>query len=228
MKPSARADQLIRELLAEPRRFADTSGGYKLLQTYFKGAPLDTLRPLLRSAELHVQRVAASMVSELGALGRELLDDVLPLLDSGDRSLTFDAMESVAVCATGVRAPAYLHVVTKLEDPDEVLRSLSMFLMSNADVSQLVGARAVVEGGVHAAHKEGLRLLLNASAPDEEVLAFIHSHDPLRRRYGAVAAARRYEKNPRLIDEVRSMEDGEVRSFLNSVLRSRSGRRAIT
>jgi hypothetical protein len=225
VRPFAQADQLIRELLADPPGFADSDRGYKLLQTYFKGAPLDTLRPLLRSGDLLIQREAVWVASELGAQAFPLLDDVVPLIDSGDRYLTFHAMESVTVCATGVRAPEFVHVVAKLEDPDEVLRSLSMFLMSNAETSQLVGA---VEGELHRVHQEGLRLLLDASASDEAVLAFIHSDEPLRRRYGAVAAARLYERSPQLIDEVRTVEDGEVGSFLDSVLRSRRGRRAST
>jgi hypothetical protein len=222
---SARADQLIEELLAEPRRFADSGRAYELLQTYFKGAPVDTLRPLLRSGDLFVQRAAAFVVSELGAQGCQVLDDVVSLMRSSDRYLIFHAMESVTVCATGVRTRAFVHVVAKLEDPDEVLRSLSMFLMSNAEASQLIGA---VEGGLHSGHQEGLRLLLDASASDEAVLAFIHSETPLSRRYGAIAAARLYEKNPRLIDEVKTMEDGEVSSFVDAVLRSRRGRRAST
>jgi hypothetical protein len=222
---TARADQLIDELLAEPRRFADSGRAYELLQTYFKGAPLDTLRPLLRSGDFLVQRAAAFVISELGVQACPLLDDVVPLIDSSDRYLAFHAMESVTVCATGARAPEFVHVVAKLEDPDEVLRSLSMFLMSNAETSQLVGA---VEGGLHSEHQEGLRLLVDASVSDEAVLAFIHSEEPLSRRYGAIAAARLYEKNPRLINEVRTNEDGEVGSFLDSVLRSRRGRRAST
>jgi hypothetical protein len=225
VRPSAQADQLIGELLADPRGFANSGRGYKLLQTYFKGAPLDTLRPLLRSEELLIRREAVWVASELGAQAYPLLDDVVPLIDSGDRYLAFHAMESVTVCATGVRAPEFVHVVAKLEDPDNVLRSLSMFLMSNAETSQLVGA---IEGELHSVHQEGLRLLLDASASDDAVLAFIHSEEPLSRRYGAVAAARLYEKNPRLIDEVRTMEDGEVGSFLDSVLRSRRGHRAST
>ena len=225
MRPSAEADQLIRDLLADPRRFADSGRGYKLLQAYFKGAPLDTLRPLLRSGDLLMQREAAWVASELGVQAFPLLDDVVPLIDSGDRYLTFHAMESVAVCATGVRAAEFVRVVAKLENPDEVLRSLSMFLMSNAENSQLAGA---VEGELHTVHREGLRLLLDASACDEAVLAFLRSDEPLRRRYGAVAAARLYEKNPRLIEEVRTMEDGEVGSFVDSVLRRRRGRRVST
>lgn len=225
MRASVQAEPFIHELLADPRSFADSGRGYKLLQTYFKGAPLDTLRPLLRSEDLLIRREAVWIASELGAQASPLLDDVVPLIGSGDRYLTFHSMESVTVCATGVRAPEFVHVVARLEDSDEVLRSLSMFLMSNAETSQLVGA---LEGGLHSGHQEGLQLLLDISASDEAVLAFIHSGEPLRRRYGAVAAGRLYEKNPRLIDEVRTMEDGEVGSFLDSVLRSRRGRRAST
>lgn len=222
MNPAAEAEQLISELLAEPSRFQE---GYRLLQTYLKGAPLETLRPLLRSGDLVIQREAVWVASELGRQAFSLLDDVVSLIDSGDRYLAFHAMESVTLCATGVRAPQFVHVVAKLEDPDEVLRSLSMFLMSNVETSQLMGA---LEGELHSVHQEGLRLLLDASASADAVLALIHSDEPLRRRYGAIAAARLYEKNPRLIDEVRTMEDSEVSSFLDSVLRSRRGRRSST
>jgi hypothetical protein len=222
MNPAAQAEQLISDLLAEPSRFEE---GYKLLQTYLKGAPLETLRPLLRSGDLVIQREAVWVASELGRQAFPLLDDVVPLVDSGDRYLALHAMESVTLCATGVRAPAFVHVVAKLEDPDEVLRSLSMFLMSNGEISQLA---ATVEAGLRSEHQEGLRLLLDPSASDEAVLAFIHNDEPLSRRYGAIAAARLYEKNPRLIDEVKTMEDAEVGSFLDSVLRMRRGRRAST
>lgn len=222
MKPAAQAEQLISELLAEPSRFEE---GYKLLQTYLKGAPLETLRPLLRSGDSVIQREAVWVASELGRQAFPLLDDVVPLIDSGDRYLAYHAMESVTLCATGARAPEFVHVVAKLEDPDEVLRSLSMFLMSNVEASQLIGA---LGGELHSLHQEGLRLLLDASASDEAVLSFIHSDEPLSRRYGAIAAARLYEKNPRLIDVVRTMEDAEVGSFVDSVLRMRRGRRAVT
>ena len=220
MKPAAQAEQLISELLAEPSRF---EGGYKLLQAYLKGAPLETLRPLLRSGDVAIQREAVWVASELGRQATVLLDDVVRVIDSGDRYLAYHAMESVTLCATGVRAPAFAHVVAKLEDADEVLRSLAMFLMSNVEIAQIA---ATVDAGLHHEHQEGLRLLLDPSAFDEAVLAFIHSAKPLSRRYGAIAAARLYEKNPRLIDEVKTMEDAEVGSFLDSVLRMRRGRRA--
>lgn len=185
------------------------------------------LRPLLRSTELPVRRVAASIVSELGAQGSELLNDVLPLIDSGDRSLTFDAMESAAVCATGARAPKYLCIVTKLGDPDPAVRRLSMFLMSKADVSQLEAAYGLVEGR-NSEHQEGLRLLLDTSVSDEKVLAFIYSDHPLRRRYGGVAASRLYEKNSQLIDEAEALADDDVVSFVRSFRKSGAQRRGST
>jgi hypothetical protein len=144
-------------------------------------------------------------------------------MNSGDRYLTFHAMETIAVCATGVRAPQFSHVVAKLEDTDEVLRSLSMFLISNAEPAQLEAALSLLEGGLHREHQNGLRLLLDASAPDEAVLALLQSDKPLNRRYGAVAAARMYEKNPRLIDDVEATEDGDLSSFVKSFFRSRPG-----
>lgn len=215
MKPDAQAEQLIRELLVEPARFQK---GFKLLQAYWKGASPETLRPLLRSADLNVQREAVWVAAELGLRACPLLHDVVPLIDSGDRYLALHAMESVTLCATGDRAPEFVHVVSRLEDADEVLRTLAMFLMSNAEILQIA---ASVDSGLHRGHEEGLRLVLDSSASDEAVLAFIHSAEPLSRRYGAIAAARLYEKNPRLVDEVRTLEDAEMDSFVDSVLRMR-------
>ena len=83
MKPSAGADQLIQELHADPRGFADGGRAYQLLQMYFKGAPLDTLRPPLRSEDFLIQREAVWVASELGIQAFPLLDDVLRLIDSG-------------------------------------------------------------------------------------------------------------------------------------------------
>lgn len=229
MNASARADQLIHELIAEPRRFADSGRAYELLQTYFSGASISTLRPLLRSSDLIVQRAAAFVVSELGAEGIQVLDDVVSLMESNDRYLVFHAMESVAECARGARASEFMHIVAKLEDPDDVLRSLSMFLMSNAEASQLAAACALIEGGkLHSDHKEGICLLMDASAPDEAVHTLVHSDKPLNRRYGAVAAARLYDRSPRLIDEAQASEDADVVSFVRSFLGSYRGVRRDT
>lgn len=225
MKPSARVAQLIEELLADPSGFADRGRAYQLLQAYFSGAPLETLRPLLRSADAHVRRAAAFVVSELGVKACPVLDDVLSLMNSGDRYLTFHAMESTALCATGERSKEFFHIVGKLEDPDEVLRSLSMFLMSNAAASQLGAALTLAERSRHNAHEEGLRVLIDASASDEAVLTLVHSDQPLRRRYGAVAAARLYELRPQLLKNAEATEDRDVDSFMSSFLNQRGARR---
>jgi HEAT repeat protein len=221
------AKELIQDLLAEPSRFADAGRAHELLQAYFKGAPVDTLRPLLRSEDLRIRRAAAFVVSELGRQASPVLDDVTSLMNSGDRYLIFHAMESITVCATGEGAAEFLHVVMKLEDPDAVLRSLAMFLMSNADASQL-GAAYDLMKGEPSDHQLGLELLMEPSATDESILALIASDKPLRRRYGAVAAARSYEKSPRLIETAAVSEDDDIGSFVKAFIRSRRGDRHVT
>lgn len=99
-----KGEELIRDLLADPQRFGEEGQGYRLLQEYFEGLPLDTLRPLLRHESPVVQGEAMFVASELGEQARPLVDDVIPLVQSGDRDLRYDALEVIAVCCEAERA----------------------------------------------------------------------------------------------------------------------------
>jgi hypothetical protein len=128
MMPPATGEQLIRELLTNPRVFSKDGRAYDLLQAYFAGLPLETLRPLLRDDDLLVRRAAAFVAEELGIQAQSLIDDILPLLASGDRYLQYHAMEALAVCSQGEQAAAFKHVARGLENDDDVLRFRAMEL----------------------------------------------------------------------------------------------------
>jgi hypothetical protein len=216
----ASGETLIRDLLANPDKFSDGGRAYDLLQAYFHGFPLGTLRPLLRSESLPVRKAAAFVVSELGAQARELVDDVIPLLESGDRYLGYHALEVLSVCCDGDLAAQFAFVTKALDSDDEVLRTLAMRLVSVATDSQLEGAQRSLKsaGASQAIHESGLLRLLEGHQIDPSLVAtMINDPTPLTRRYGAIAARRLSKEKPGLFVEVGASADPDLRSFYESV-----------
>ena len=140
-------EKLIEELLADPVRFAEKGRANKLLDEYFRGFPLRTLRPLLTNNNRTVQYEAVWIVSELGRQGSSLIFDIIPFLKNSDRSIRYEALESVMVFSEGENFGEFLHVVKSMQSDDEVIRVLAMYLVSNANnmqlqsVIQLLGTR---------------------------------------------------------------------------------------
>src|SRR5947209_7036251 len=97
----ASGETLLRDLQDDPGKSFDQGRAYDLLQAYFHGFPLDTLRPFLKSESLPARKAAAFVVSELGGQARELVDDVISLLGSHDRYLCYHALEVLSVCCDG-------------------------------------------------------------------------------------------------------------------------------
>jgi hypothetical protein len=216
MKSKVSAEKLIEDLLEDPETFEGKERAYDLLQAYLNGYPLNTLRPLLGSANRLVQHAAAYVVSELGRYGSDLVDDVTPLLDTDDRYLRYHAMEILTVCCDGERADGFVPVIRMLGDDDQELRNLAMRLMSNADESQLQAGARFFSGGPQSdgQHERGLSALLKGEAiKPEEVRGMLADTDALNRRYGAIAAMRLRKSHPELFARVLASSDAEVRNF---------------
>jgi hypothetical protein len=145
MTENARAERLISEMLADPQRFDDEGKAHELLQSYFAGYPLETLRPMLRSGNMYLQRGASFIASELGANATALVDDIIPLVDVTDGHTQWYAMEVLAVCCKGSSAEKFLPVVRMLDSSSAGLRGLAERLMARADSSQVDAARRYFE-----------------------------------------------------------------------------------
>lgn len=218
---SDKGKKLIGSLLSDPAEFTDKGLAYSLLQEFFDGHPLDTLRPLLRHADTLVRRAAVWVASEIGEKAHSLLEDVLPLLRSGDRYLAYHALEFVAVCAIGQRASYLREVVFGLESDDEVLRVLAMRLIGNTDDGSL---RVVLEEMDNNAsgqlHRDGLTLLIGIRREDRKrvVSELLGREERLLRRYGAILARRALPEQPELIKEVAKSGDGDVRRYASEAI----------
>lgn len=138
-----KATRLIIEMFEDPER--TYGSGPALLQCCRDGYPVEMLRPLLRSQQVHLQASAMFVASELGRAAAPILDDAIALLASSTTRIQADAMDVVAVCATDDRLDRYVALVEQLDNPGESIRKHAEFLVGNAGAAQRDVARRYFE-----------------------------------------------------------------------------------
>jgi len=207
---------LVAELLADPAAFKERGRAYQLLDEYFAGLSVDTLRPLLTHADTLVRHAAVWVASELGQQACTLLDDVITLIQDEDRFLSYHALEVTAVCADGEYLNRFIHIPRALESRDEVIRTLAMRLLTRADEAQLAaGHRQAASIGLSAdVHKEGLLMLATCRLcnPDD-VRHMLLKDEPVARMYGVIAAKHLQQRHPELLQLAAELPDSDVRRF---------------
>ena len=211
LKAIETGEDLLAELLTDPRKFVEKGRPYALLQAYFQGLTIESLRPLLRSDNPWIQSAAGYVASELGGRARDLTDDIVVLLGSSEPLVQNYAMEVLAVCDTGGR---FVHVIEVLESQHMGLRLQAMDLVARASAQQLEGALDAFQSQKLATHVQGLSVLLAGDRDhSNDVIAELQDSDPLVRRYGAIAVKRFGLSDSRHVCEVISGGDSELRSF---------------
>lgn len=209
-----KGEELISELLSDPQAFANQAKPDLLLQEYFRGFPLDTLRPLIYSDNLYVKSAASYMLSELGKQGRELVVDTVKLLNEESAVVRFSAIESIMTCATGELANYFVYVVQALEDEHLGIRVQVMKLVYNASTEQLLAAYNWYAGEDALIHKKGLDALLKVdSLSERDIYVLLDEDNALGRKYGAIALKKIYQKFPGLNDKVLTSDDVELKKF---------------
>lgn len=208
-----KGDLLIGQLLVAPGVF----NGNELLNEYFKGYPLATLRPLLSSTNKEVRRIAVWLVSELGSRGEFLMDAVQKLLNAeDDRYIRFYALDMIAACCAATKPVPYHALVRSLEDPDQCIRGHAMFLISNAD-QHLLEATLESNPDFHPStqqHIEGLTLLTTPHVSAAEIMKNLNAARPLIRRYAAIAAWRSRATSPDLLPRLAAASDDDIQAFV--------------
>lgn len=223
MNNDSAAKQLIDQLLTDPKEFNETGNAYQLLQCFFKGFPVETLRPLLGHSDAFVRRSATFVTSEIGKNAKDLVRDIALLVRDPDPHTQWYALESVMVCAYGEDVDQFVFVVRELENKDDSIAVLTMGLMSNASSSQLEAAleECHLLGASADIHEQGISCLLNASA--ENIRNMLDDPEPLKRKYGAIGAKRLFSSFPTLLELASTNSDVSVRGFSKDALRSVAG-----
>lgn len=208
--------QLIDDLLADPQAFVAQGQAYNLLQAYFAGLPLDSLRPLLRSSDPWVQRASSFVASELGTGATTLIADVIPLLSSTDLYTQNHAMEVLAVCSEGDAAGLFALVAEKVESDARGIRLQAMDLVARAAPAQLRAAAdyfrsSAGSGDVREHILQNLAEGVGLDSPG--LTAMLEAPDPVTRRYAAIAIKRLARNDSRIVRTTESVES-ELREFL--------------
>jgi hypothetical protein len=215
-RPESNGKRLISELLAHPQRFVEEGSPYALLQEYWAGFSLSTLRELLRASDPWIQRAAGFVASELGSEARGLETEVLGLLSSSDLHAQNYAMEVLSVVSEGANAQLFAHVVRKLESPEPGIRRQAMELVARAAGSQLEAAARVFRDSDASdeRHERGLVTLAQTSIDAREIAGMLQDNDRVVRQYGAIGARRKSLSLGQLGIEADSISDPEIVQFI--------------
>jgi len=210
------ARSLIGELLADPRRFVEDGRPYALLDAFWRGEPVETLRPLLRSGDPWVERAASFVAAELGAAAEVLVKDVISLLSSRDRLARNHAMEVLATCADGSQAEAFGHLAGMLEDDDIGIRLQAMDLVVGATTGQLHALAEFLRDHSEdrVAYANYVQMLINSGLSVAQIGSMLHSADALTRRYGAIAVKRLAQTDSGVAGLATDVEDPDLRDYL--------------
>jgi hypothetical protein len=211
------AHTLLTELLNSPAKFSKQGKTYSLLQEYFKGFDLETLRPLLHSEDPYVQSAATFIASELGKNASSLIEDLIPLLKSDNLSIKYEALESIMLCSLESKAENFVYILKALNDKNDTIRHRAMELASNATEKQIKGALQVFGAkrdknsniNVHC-----LSLLLKGEGNQpKDVVEMLNSKFSLTRKYGVMLSKRLFHVFPNLIKEATVSNDIDIQKF---------------
>lgn len=210
------AKKLIEDLHAFPDRFTLQGKAYQLLQCYFHGVDLESLRPLLMSEVALVRRAAAFVVSELGLSSQKLIQTTALLIHDPDPHIQWCVLESLMLCSHGENVKNFVFVLAALESQKDAIRQLTMRLISRATLEQLEGVSnyCSVLGTNASIHAKGLKGLLEGKYDD--LACFLKDRNSLLNRYGAIGAKRFCDQFPSLFKQASTSEILEVQKFIEN------------
>jgi hypothetical protein len=188
-----------------------------LLDDFHRGAPVSDLLQLLQSENAIATESGIWIASELGAIGQQLLPDIVPLLAHPSRLVRFFALDCVLAWATPADAAALAAALRLTQDPDPAVRWKTLRILAAASTAQLQAAHHHLA----ARHAAALAWLLSqAATTPAQITARLHDPDPLSRQYAAVAAARlaQSQSDRAPLTEAASSPDPEISQFAADTL----------
>ena len=191
-----------------------------LLRAMYRGYPVTNLRVLLQSERPELVRIGTWVLSELGAAGTPLRDQLAVLLRHSDPYVRYFAIDSSLTCCTeqdGDEIAACISLVT--DDHTGVRYEATDFLM-RASVEQLHAAVAALTArGVVDATVSGLRWLTSEKAAQNDgIEQALRSESPVLRKFAVAAAVRRRQADPATLRYAADSSDPEVAELARRAL----------
>jgi archaellin len=160
---TSQANSLIETLFENPEEFFDKGLSYDLLQCYFDGFSIESLRPLLMSENTTVQKVAIWIVSELGSAANDLSDLVVALIKTDTRYIKFYCLDSIALFSSSGKKDLFHIVLEHLLNEDYIVGKRAMYLTSNASELVLLNVLKHMRAEDQLDHEKGLSLLIEGT-----------------------------------------------------------------
>ena len=209
--------KLIEKLKKDTEKFRKEGGEYQLLEAYYNGLSVETLRDLLCYEDKYIRELTLWIISELGETTAEgFLEEAASQMKSGDPAIYFHSSEIVACYGTDKYMDDFMRIFEFFEHSNDKIRTLSMYRISQLIVSRLKEAYtySVNNKILSDSHEKGLLSLIHINTlTSSDVKAMLNSGDSIIRKYGVIAAAKVYEKYPEIIKESVNSEDLDVREY---------------
>lgn len=198
---------------------ADEQDAVDLLAAFHEGAPIVALRALLRSDSTEVAKVGAWIASELGAAVKPLMSDIAEGLQHPSRYVRFFLLDAVLAAATEADGKAVAGALRLVTDPDPGVQWKALRVVTRASRGQLTSGLAYLAHDAVGAQLQWLLQVVDTKAIDD-IRRELGSRNPIRRLFGAVAAARFAEEDQSLLALAANSEDAVVRTFATDELAS--------
>lgn len=212
--------QDIMSKLLAPGFEGDSGLTFALQSAFHKGFPLENLRPLLTSGNLHTQAAAAFLVAEISPRISYKMNcvvaEIADLLDSEVSGIRFGAIEALLVCTTPADGPLLGRLMLRLDDEHAGVRWKVVQFICLAERWQLTLA---VENAVVLRPDTALRTLVDAYGhyfmPGAKDLPLLLDHpDGVLRRFAAAIAVRPREVVvERFVAMAERSHDAEIRKI---------------
>jgi len=214
---------LIEDLKNSPKKFYDEGKSYDLLQEYYSGLSIDTLRPLFDFECIWIRRVAIWIASELGTNGRDLLREVSLQTSDNDVYIFSYAIEIIANCTDDDSIDSFMNIFSFITNPDREKRVSVMSLVG--DMSEPCLRKAykcfATEKYYNASHEKGISSLLNSETlTADDITNMINDEDAIVRKYGIIIAGKLYDKYADIINEAVNSNDLDIREYSELTIRA--------
>ena len=224
--------KLIESLKNDPKKFCEQGKEYPLLVEYFRGLPIETLRPLFYFEDKQIKHTAIWIASELGSKqGWPLLKEALMLFNdnNSDTYSIYLAADVIVNCAHGEYLCEFVKTILLLEHADPVLRQLTILRISGLSKDRIQDAYGyMVNRKGYDDHEKGLLALLHIDEITPlEVTQMINSDKVLDRKYGIAIARKLYRKYPQIIHDAVNHQDSDVSEFAKVDISARNRNRNL-
>lgn len=212
---NSRGHKLIEELKNDPVRFLESGRAHLLADECSCGFPIENLKPLFYMEDNNIKRTAVLIASELNYKSECLLKDVLTLIYDEDTFISWYAIETVMLCASG---DDFLHIFYCLEHPNETIRRDIMQLIPewrDFDFRIREAYEYLQKQEDHSVlHEKGLSCLVRAKdLTDREIIDMLNCDEPVIRKYGMIAAVRVHGKYSQIIKDQINNFDPEISEY---------------